>query len=71
MCRRYHFQEKTQEVLNSSHDCNSVMSIDILDHRYFSIFMFTDDLAYQRLPDSVKHYSVQQHIIDNKKKVNT
>lgn len=42
------------------------MSIDLVNANGVSVFMFTDDYGYTRLPSPMKNYSVQKHIVDTK-----
>lgn len=40
--------------------------IDLVDADGISIFMFGDDAAYKQRPESTKHYSLAQHIVNTK-----
>jgi len=43
-----------------------LLSIDLVNANGISVFMFTDDFGYKQLHESMKHYSVQQHVINTK-----
>src|SRR5215831_18628507 len=45
------------------------MEIDLVNVHDLSFFVYTNDSAYGIIPESSKHYSVQQHFIELKNKI--
>jgi hypothetical protein len=53
----------------SMKELSNEKDIDLVNRDGISIFMFTDDFAYKRLPESKKHSSLLQHISDEKMEI--